>query len=89
MLLSYATSGPIYGSTGALLSTAIAGRPNQGKSTLLRLVYWQVSMVGGSVAILDPHGSILDTVGDAPAQLIASTGSELDDVAACLADELD
>lgn len=89
MLLGYSANGPIYGTTGALLSTAIAGRPNQGKSTLLRFVYWQLATVGGAVDILDPHGSILDSVGGSPVQHVASTGSELDELASVLVDELD
>jgi hypothetical protein len=89
MLLGYSGNGPIYGNVGALLSTAIAGRPNQGKSTLLRLVYWQLATVGGTVAILDPHGSILDSVAGAPVEYTASTGGELSDLGAVLIDELD
>lgn len=89
VLLGYGSEGPIYGPVSALLSTAIAGRPNQGKSTLLRLVYAQLLRAGGSVAIYDPHGSILDDVGAAPARLVASSGRELDDAAAWLDGELE
>jgi hypothetical protein len=89
VLLGYTAEGPIYGPVSALLSTAIAGRPNQGKSTLLRLVYAQLLRAGGAVAIYDPHGSILDDVGNAPARLIASSGKELDDAAAWLDSELE
>jgi nucleoside-triphosphatase THEP1 len=89
MLLGYTSDGPLYGSIDALLSTAIAGRPGQGKSTLLRGVYWQVRRIGGDVGILDPHGSILDDVQGAGARFVASTGSELDQAGALLVEELE
>ncbi|PLS79747.1 MAG: hypothetical protein CYG59_11655 [Chloroflexi bacterium] len=89
MLLGYGTDGPIYGGIDALLSTAIAGRPGQGKSTTLRMVYAQCLQVGAEVMLLDPHGSIAGDVQQGPSQLVASTGAELDDAAAWLTSELE
>jgi hypothetical protein len=66
MILGYTDAGPIYGKITDLLSVAIAGRPGQGKSTLLRFVYAQTVQAGGEVAIIDPHGSIIEDVKDAP-----------------------
>lgn len=63
MLLGYGVDGPLYGSINDLLSTAVAGRPNQGKSTLLRFVYAQVQAVEGAALVWDLHGSI---TGDLP-----------------------
>lgn len=65
VLLGYNTSGPVYGPVSGLLSTAIAGRPGQGKSTLLRLIYAQVAMLGGQSVVWDLHGSIADDVAGA------------------------
>ncbi len=89
MLLGYGVDGPIYGGIDALLSTAIAGRPGQGKSTTLRMVYAQCLQVGAEVMLLDPHGSIAGDVQHGPSQLVASTGAELDDAAAWLTSELE
>ncbi len=89
MLLGYGVDGPIYGGIDALLSTAIAGRPGQGKSTTLRMVYAQCLQVGAEVMLLDPHGSIAGDVQHGPSQLVASTGAELDDAAAWLTRELE
>ncbi len=89
MLLGFGVDGPIYGGIDALLSTAIAGRPGQGKSTTLRMVYAQCLQVGAQVMLLDPHGSIAGDVQSGPSQLAASTGAELDDAAAWLTGELE
>lgn len=89
MLLGFGVDGPIYGGIDALLSTAIAGRPGQGKSTTLRMVYAQCLQVGADVMLLDPHGSIAGDVQQGPSQLVASTGAELDDAAAWLTGELE
>ena len=89
MLLGYGREGPIYGGIEALLSTAIAGRPGQGKTTALRFIYAQTVAAGGQVVILDPHGSVGDAVGDAGALWTASTASELDSGGAWLQDELE
>jgi len=89
MLLGYGHEGPIYGGIETLLSTAIAGRPGQGKTTALRFIYAQTIMAGGQVVILDPHGSIGDAVGDAGALWTASTAAELDDAGGWLQDELE
>ncbi len=89
MLLGFGSDGPIYGGIDALLSTAIAGRPGQGKSTTLRMVYAQCLQVGAQVMLLDPHGSIAGDVQSGPSQLVASTGAELDDAAAWLTGELE
>jgi hypothetical protein len=89
MLLGYGQSGPIHGGIESLLSTAIAGRPGQGKTTALRFIYAQTIMAGGQVVILDPHGSIADAVGESGALWTASTAGELDDGGAWLHDELE
>ncbi len=69
MLLGYGAGGPIYGGLGNLLSVAIIGRPNQGKSTLLRCVYLQCRIVGAEVIVWDLHGSIVDDLPGAAAYL--------------------
>jgi hypothetical protein len=89
LLLGYSATGPIYGSIEKLLSTGIAGRPDQGKSTMQRFVYVQSLACGSDVAILDPHGSILDAIPGAPARVVASTAHEFDDAAAWLRGELE
>ena len=89
MLLGFDASGPLYGGITALLSTAIAGRPGQGKSNLLKVVCWQTILAGGRVGLLDPHGGIMEDASGAPLQFAASTAGELDDAAALLIDELD
>jgi hypothetical protein len=89
MLLGYGVNGPIYGGIEALLSTAIAGRPKQGKTTLLRFIYAQVILAGGQIIIMDPHGSIADAIEGGPALWIASSAGELADGAAWLQVELD
>lgn len=65
VLLGYAADGPVYGPVSGLLSTAIAGRPGQGKSTLLRFIYAQVALLGGQSVVWDLHGSIADDVAGA------------------------
>jgi len=67
LLLGYGAGGPIYGGLTNLLSVAIIGRPNQGKSTLLRCVYLQCRMVGADVVIWDLHGSIVEDLPGAAA----------------------
>ncbi len=89
MLLGYGVDGPIYGGIDALLSTAIAGRPGQGKSTTLRAIYAQCLMIGADAMLLDPHGSIAGDVQHGPSQLVASTAAELDDAAIWLTSELE
>lgn len=87
LLLGFNHAGPIYGDITALLSTAVAGRPGQGKSSLLRLVSAQMMMIDGLTVNLDPHGSISE---DVPTALYtASTAKELDDLAAFLVKELE
>lgn len=88
MLLGYNHSGPIYGSVEDLLSTAVAGRPGQGKSSLLRLVAAQMLMIGGLTVTLDPHGSISE---DVPGVSVytASTAAELNQVASWMLTELE
>lgn len=88
MLLGYNQSGPLYGPLSSLLSTAVAGRPGQGKSSLLRLVAAQVALIRGVVVTLDPHGSIAEDV-PGIALFNASTGPELDQAAYWLNQELD
>jgi len=82
-------SGPVYAPLTGLLSTAVAGRPGQGKSTLLRLVAYQTIGAGGTVYILDPHGSVAEDVAGAPTAATAATAAELTDLAGMLLDELD
>ena len=65
VLLGYSSAGPVYGPVSGLLSTAIAGRPGQGKSTLLRFIYAQVASLGGQSVVWDLHGSIADDVAGA------------------------
>jgi len=89
MLLGYGVNGPVYGGIADLLSVGIAGRPGQGKSTLLRFVYWQVIRAGGKALVLDPHGSILEDVATAPVEFEASTGEELTIAAAWMVQELE
>lgn len=89
MLLGFGAQGAIYGPISALLSTAIAGRPGQGKSNLLKVICWQTIRAGGRVGLLDPHGGILEDASGAPMQFAASTAGELDDAAALLVAELD
>lgn len=62
MLLGYSADGALYGSVDALLSTAIAGRPGQGKSTLLRFIYAQLRCIGAEAEVWDLHGSIAEDV---------------------------
>jgi hypothetical protein len=64
LILGYNMQGPIYGDVTDLLSTAIVGRPGTGKTTMLRLVCAQILQVGGLPLLLDPHGSIIDELGD-------------------------
>jgi hypothetical protein len=89
MLLGYSTNGPVYGGIDALLSTAIAGRPGQGKTTALRFVYAQTVLAGGRVIVMDPHGSIVDALGEGQALWTASTQAELEDGAGWLQEELE
>lgn len=88
MLLGYSHDGPIYGDIAALLSTAVAGRPGQGKSSLLRLVAAQMYLTQGVCVSLDPHGSIAE---DVPGLVYreASTAAELDDMANWLVNRLE
>ena len=89
MLLGYTTSGPLWGSVEDLLSTAIAGRPKQGKTTLLRFIAAQLLIAGGKLVVLDPHGSLSDGAAGFPAEWIASTTAEMNDGADWLISELD
>ena len=89
MLLGYSLAGPLYGTITDLLSVAVAGRPGQGKSSLLRFIYAQVILAGGKVFMLDPHGSIIEDVQGAPCLWMASTAQELDQAAALMVAELD
>lgn len=89
VILGYGVAGPVYAPLSGLLSTAVAGRPGQGKSTLLRLVAYQTIAAGGAVYLLDPHGSIADDVRDAPVKANAGTARELADVSGVLLEELD
>lgn len=89
VILGYGVNGPVYAPLSGLLSTAVAGRPGQGKSTLLRLVAYQTIAAGGAVYLLDPHGSIADDVKDAPVKANAGTARELADVSGVLLEELD
>jgi hypothetical protein len=88
MLLGYTAHGPLYGGIEDLLSTAIAGRPKTGKTTLLRFIAAQLLLAGGSLVILDPHGSLADGA-NIPAEWIASSAGEMHDGAAWLIDELE
>lgn len=89
LLLGYGTDGPLYGPISDLLSTAIAGRPGQGKSTLLRFIIAQISMLGGRIAVLDPHGALADDLTGGDWDCYASSAAELTDAAAWLTTELD
>ena len=89
MLLGFNLAGPIYGAVSDLLSVGIAGRPGQGKSTLLRFIFWQVVTAGGRALVLDPHGSILEDVTGAPVDFEASSGEELNTAAAWMVQELE
>lgn len=60
LVLGYGSAGRIGGDISDLLSTAIAGRPGTGKTTLLRFVCAQVLRIGGQPVLFDPHGSIAD-----------------------------
>jgi len=64
ILLGYTTHGPINGDITDLLSTAIVGRPNTGKTTMLRFVVAMLLKIGGIPVLWDPHGSIVDELGD-------------------------
>lgn len=88
MLLGYTAQGALFGSIEDLLSTAIAGRPKTGKTTLLRFIAAQLLLAGGKLVILDPHGSLADGA-QLPAEWIASSTSELSDGAAWMIDELE
>lgn len=66
VILGYSSVGPVYAPLTGLLSTAVAGRPGQGKSTLLRLVTYQTLCAGGKIYLIDPHGSITDDVRGVP-----------------------
>lgn len=88
MLLGYTTHGPLYGGIEDLLSTAIAGRPKTGKTTLLRFIAAQLILAGGRLVILDPHGSLADGA-SIPAEWIATSAGEMHDGAAWLVDELE
>ena len=89
MLLGYNLLGPVYGGVADLLSVGIAGRPGQGKSTLLRLVLWQILTAGGRCLVLDPHGSILEDVAAAPVDFEASSSNELTQAGAWMEQELE
>ena len=91
MLLGYNHNGPLYASIDALLSTGVAGRPGQGKSSLLRFIYAQVTMLpGGKVFTLDPHGSITEDVQGGSGLLFdAGSVSEFEEAAKWIMAELD
>src|SRR5260221_2722377 len=63
LFLGQHVTGARWGDIIDLLSVLIAGRPGQGKSTLLRNVCGQVLLIGGKPIIFDPHGSIVDDLG--------------------------
>jgi hypothetical protein len=88
MTLGYAASGPLYGNINALLSTAVVGRPGQGKTTLLRFVLAQLLLAGGEALLLDPHGDIVGELGGL-VRIAASSSTELNDAAAWLNSEYD
>lgn len=87
LILGYSVAGPIYGDVTDLLSTAIVGRPGTGKTTMLRLVCAQILQVGGLPLLLDPHGSIIDELGDFID--CAESGSEIDELTEWVSAELD
>ena len=67
MLLGYGVQGPIYGGIDDLLSVGIAGRPRQGKTTLLRFVCAQCWLVGAEVVVWDLHGTVAGDMAGASA----------------------
>ena len=86
LFLGQAASGPIWGDIADLLSTVGAGRPNTGKSTLLRCVCAQVLRINGLPIVLDPHGSILDDLG--ASFQCAETTQEIDQCSTWVLDTL-
>jgi len=86
VLLGYAAAGPVYGPISGLLSTAIAGRPGQGKSTLLRFIYAQVAALGGQSVVWDLHGSI---AGDVPGADVCEDVGDVERSARRLLQELE
>lgn len=87
LFLGQSAQGPLWGDIIDLLSTLIAGRPGQGKSTLLRGVCGQVLRIGGLPVIFDPHGSIVDDLGTS--FQCAESAQDIDDRSQWLLDHLD
>src|SRR5260221_10727945 len=87
LILGYGMQGAIYGDVTDLLSTAIVGRPNTGKTTMLRLVCAQILQIGGMPLLLDPHGSIVDELGDFLD--CAESGQEITELTSWVEEELE
>jgi hypothetical protein len=87
LILGYSVNGAIYGDITDLLSTAIVGRPGTGKSTMLRFVCAQILRIDGLPIIFDPHGSIVDELGNL--LHCAESASDIASSAAWLDQELD
>jgi hypothetical protein len=88
MLLGHSVDGPVYGGIDDLLSTAIAGRPGTGKSTAQRFIMAQAYAAGAQIAVIDPHGSLIDLAPKDMIDLRAEDGVEFVRVAAELEEEI-
>lgn len=87
LFLGQSINGPIWGGIVDLLSTLIAGRPGTGKSTQLRNVCGQILKVQGQPVIFDPHGSIVDDLGNV--FQCAETPDDITDQSKWIAGQLD
>jgi hypothetical protein len=87
LILGYNLDGAIPGDISDLLSTGIIGRPGTGKTTMLRFACGQVLRIGGQPFLMDPHGSIVDELGDLLE--CAEDASSIERLAARLEQELD
>ncbi len=87
LILGYNVAGAIPGDLTDLLSTAIVGRPGTGKTTALRFVCAQLLKAGGTPMMMDPHGSIIDELGDV--LTCAESPQAIEGMARAMENELD